>query len=202
MVSYQGGRDKWVVLGDLIFMNLGATRTSTSGPVTVRKSRPTSSSRCSKRTWVTGLSQHDVVRGRALHRHRRRDRRLPPRVGPWSTSRREPAIHWIDPVVGLLGEWPLDRTLGSGTCERTSAASAWVRTSPGRPGDVALEDSYESRRASPATGTWKWTTTRMAPADCSTYDMVNVRPGHRRDFPLLKCPPRSNTASKSCGCRR
>ncbi len=29
MVSYEGGRDRWVVLGDLIYMKLGASDTTT-----------------------------------------------------------------------------------------------------------------------------------------------------------------------------
>ena len=112
MVSYEGGRDRWVVLGDLIYMKLGASDTTSSGAVSLQR---------------VGQCGTDHGRGRRRllhHRQHRAVRRCPvyatstpafaasaPVRAPGSDRTANTSQSWVDPVVGLLGKWPLTEKL-------------------------------------------------------------------------------------------
>jgi opacity protein-like surface antigen len=111
MVSYEGGRDHWVVLGDLIYMNLGAADTVTQGGVSVRSSANI------EQTLVEADVGYKITTGISLFAGARYsdisgDIHVV-RTGPGAGSDRSAGVSqsWVDPVVGLLGEWPLTEHL-------------------------------------------------------------------------------------------
>ena len=111
MVSYEGGRDRWVVLGDLIYMKLGASDTTTSGAVSLRAAANVEQS----------MAEADVgyyiTNNIALFAGARysdidadiRSTRTGPGVGLDRSAGTSQS--WVDPVVGLLGKWPLTEKL-------------------------------------------------------------------------------------------
>jgi opacity protein-like surface antigen len=111
MVSYEGGRGKWVVLGDLIFMNLGAADTSTSGAVSVRASVDV------EQTMVEGDVGYLITDSIALFagaRYNDIDGGIGvATTGPGAGSDRSANMSesWVDPVVGLLGKFPITEKL-------------------------------------------------------------------------------------------
>ena len=107
MVSYEGKNDKWVVLGDLIFMNLGADVDSASGQVTVRNSADL------EQSMLEADVGYRLTENMALFvgaRYTDIDGEIGfATTGPGGGTTRSAGLSetWIDPVVGLLGEWPL-----------------------------------------------------------------------------------------------
>jgi opacity protein-like surface antigen len=107
MVSYEGKNDKWMVLGDLVFMNLGADVDSASGQNNVRNSADIEQS----------LLEADVgyrlTENMALFvgaRFSDIDGEIGiTTTGPATGINRSAGLseNWIDPVVGLLGQWEL-----------------------------------------------------------------------------------------------
>jgi len=107
MISYEGKNDRWLVLGDVIFMNLGADVDSTSGQVSVRHSADIEQS----------LMEADVgyrlTENMALFvgaRYSDIDGEIGiATTGPTVGTVRSASFseNWVDPVVGFLGEWPL-----------------------------------------------------------------------------------------------
>ena len=107
MVSYEGKNDKWVVLGDLIFMNLGADVDSVSGAVTVRNSADL------EQSMLEADFGYRLTENMALFvgaRYTDIDGEIGfATTGPGGGTSRSAGIseNWVDPVVGLLGQWQL-----------------------------------------------------------------------------------------------
>jgi opacity protein-like surface antigen len=111
MVSYKGGRDGWVVLGDLIYMNLGATDTSSNGGVSVK-----ATANMEQTMFEADVGYHitDAIALIAGARYTDIDARIRTvRTGPGVGSDRsaDTSQSWVDPVIGLLGQWPLTEHL-------------------------------------------------------------------------------------------
>ncbi len=111
MVSYEGGNDHWVVLGDLIYMNLGTATTAGQGPVSVQSSANI------EQTMVEADAGYKITTGISLFVGARYsdisgDIHVV-RTGPGAGSDRKAGLSqsWVDPVIGLLGEWPLTQHL-------------------------------------------------------------------------------------------
>ena len=111
MVSYEGGRDRWVVLGDLIYMKLGAADTTTQGSVSVRAAANI------EQTMVEADAGYRITDNIALLAGARYndiggDIHVD-RTGPGAGANRAANLSesWVDPVIGLLGSWPLTEHL-------------------------------------------------------------------------------------------
>jgi opacity protein-like surface antigen len=111
MVSYEGGRDRWVLLGDLIYMKLGASDTSTVSDVSVRASTNI------EQTMGEADVGYKITENIALFagaRYTDIDGSIHvTRTGPGAGSDRAANLSesWVDPVIGLLGRWPLTEHL-------------------------------------------------------------------------------------------
>ncbi|MEO8309489.1 MAG: hypothetical protein ABI616_15775 [Pseudomonadota bacterium] len=111
MVSYQGGRDKWVVLGDLIFMNLGGASTIDGNNGSVRSGADM------KQTMLEGDVGYHITEAISLFAGARYNDingsiSVDTTTAGGTTSREaKTSESWVDPVVGLLGEWPLTEHL-------------------------------------------------------------------------------------------
>ncbi len=111
MVSYEGGRDRWVVLGDLIYMKLGASDTTSSGAVSLRASANV------EQTMAEADVGYYITDNIALFAGARytdidasiRSERTGPGAGLIRTANTTQS--WVDPVVGLLGKWQLTEKL-------------------------------------------------------------------------------------------
>jgi opacity protein-like surface antigen len=111
MVSYEGGRDRWVVLGDLIYMKLGASDTSTSGAVSLRAAANVEQTMAEA---DVGYYITDNIALFAGARYNDIDASIhTERTGPGAGANRaaNTTQSWVDPVVGLLGKWPLTEKL-------------------------------------------------------------------------------------------
>lgn len=107
MVSYQGGRGNWVVLGDFILMNLGADKDSAVGPVNVRSSADMEQTMFEA---DVGYRISGYITAFAGARYTDIDGDIgvvTSGVGPGTSSSAGTSESWVDPVVGLLGEFPL-----------------------------------------------------------------------------------------------
>ena len=107
MVSYEGGRDKWVVLGDFIFMNLGGAKTTNPLNATVRAGADM------RQTMFEGDVGYHITDAISLIAGARYNDingsisvDTTTILGTKSRTAKT-SESWVDPVVGLLGEWPL-----------------------------------------------------------------------------------------------
>jgi opacity protein-like surface antigen len=107
MVSYQGGRGNWVVLGDFILMNLGADKDSAAGALNIRSSADMEQTmfeadvgyRISRYITAFAGARYSDIDGEIGV--------VTSGVGPGSSRSVGTSESWVDPVVGLLGEFPL-----------------------------------------------------------------------------------------------
>jgi opacity protein-like surface antigen len=111
MVSYRGGRDRWVVLGDYIFMNLGGAKTTNPLNATVRAGADM------RQTMFEGDVGYHITDAISLFAGARYNDisgsiSLDTTTILGTSSRTaKTSESWVDPVVGLLGEWPLTEHL-------------------------------------------------------------------------------------------
>ncbi len=107
MLSYRGENDRWAIMGDAIYMNLGARKTSTAGPIqldtTVGMQQTALEGdvgyRMTERTLAfAGLRYNDLSGDLKLVRS-----------GPGAGASQSAGMSqsWVDPVVGVLTEIPL-----------------------------------------------------------------------------------------------
>jgi opacity protein-like surface antigen len=111
MVSYEGGINRWVVLGDLIYMKLGASDTRSSGAVSLRASANVEQTMAEA---DMGYYITDSIALFAGARFNDIDTSIhTERTGPGAGSSQaaNTSQSWVDPVVGLLGKWPLTEKL-------------------------------------------------------------------------------------------
>jgi hypothetical protein len=107
MLSYRGENDRWAILGDAIYMNLGARKTTTAGPIqldtTVGMQQTALEGdvgyRLTARTLAfVGLRYNDLNADLKLVRS-----------GPGAGASQAAGISqsWVDPVIGAISEIPL-----------------------------------------------------------------------------------------------
>jgi opacity protein-like surface antigen len=107
MLSYRGENDRWAILGDAIYMNLGARKTTNTGPIqldtTVGMQQTAlegdAGYRLTERTLLfAGLRYNDISADLSLVRS-----------GPGAGASRAAGASqsWVDPVIGAITEIPL-----------------------------------------------------------------------------------------------
>jgi hypothetical protein len=162
MVSYEGGRDKWVVLGDLIYMNLGGAKTSTTAGVTLKASADFEQTMLEADvgyrvtpniTLLAGVRYHDIAGHRCCHQRPGR----PDRTGHQRV---------LDDPGSVCSANSRRPNTGTGPAGM-SAVSASVPTSPGRSWAHCAGSCARTSTSSPAIVTRKWITIRTAAAGCS-----------------------------------
>jgi opacity protein-like surface antigen len=107
MVSYQGGRGKWVVLGDLIYMNLGGDKTSSDGPVSTHASADMEQSMFEADIGYRITENIALIAGARYTDIDAEIGVVTTGPGPGIDRSASTSDSWIDPVIGLLGEWQL-----------------------------------------------------------------------------------------------